>query len=803
MGSVWLVAVVELRRRWRSLVPLGSMVAVVAAVVVAALVGAHRTTTSVDRFRADAAASDASFQSEGQFHADGLETAATALPQVEMVAQRHLANAFLIDGNISDIAIMSDPAGRYGELIDRPRVLEGRMPDPAAPDEILLNELAAQSTGLAVGDRLQAMTWSEEDLEALFGGSFPGFNGPRLDLEVVGIGRTLDELPGEVQRTTPYALGSPAFLADHPGLGAWPPAVYVRLHPGDADVAAVSEALGEVPGGPGGSGPGPQYAPADTARSVYLDTARRTADSLAVGLVIFAVAAALAGALVVGQAVVRHVAGSSAPPTTLRQLGESRRHIALGVAAPVAVTALGGALVGVVVAAAASPLLPTGLARRAEPDPGVRIDALVLVPTALAIVVAIVVFAGFAASREHWEPSRRARSLQVPALSRAASRVGARPPILTGVHLAVDRGRGDRAIPVRTAVLALAVGVAGVLGAAVVSTSDHRLDSDPSRWGANWSSMPDTFDTERDMGEAEARLAEDPRLAAVGRYSTGSIVVGDQIMSGYAMAALAGDIGFTRRSGHLPVGPGQVALGAQTMEDLGVSIGDRVTATDPADGTAVELNVVGTAVLPYDEGFTLDVGAVLTPEGLERLLVDETQDTLVLAYPPGGDRAALERDLALDYGFTFTAFSTPNPPGSVRNLAVAADIASVLALFFVVLATLSLLHTLIVSGHRRSLHLAVVRALGFTRSDVRRAVLTQGTVLAILGLVVGVPSGLIVGRLVWRLLVADIGALASPVVPWVVLAVIAPVTLLGVTALSWWPGRAAVRRVPAADLRTE
>jgi hypothetical protein len=76
-------------------------------------------------------------------------------------------------------------------------------------------------------------------------------------------------------------------------------------------------------------------------------------------------------------------------------------------------------------------------------------------------------------------------------------------------------------------------------------------------------------------------------------------------------------------------------------------------------------------------------------------------------------------------------------------------------------------------------------------------------VLAILGLVVGVPSGLIVGRLVWRLLVADIGALASPVVPWVVLAVIAPVTLLGVTALSWWPGRAAVRRVPAADLRTE
>ena len=75
----------------------------------------------------------------------------------------------------------------------------------------------------------------------------------------------------------------------------------------------------------------------------------------------------------------------------------------------------------------------------------------------------------------------------------------------------------------------------------------------------------------------------------------------------------------------------------------------------------------------------------------------------------------------------------------------------VLGIFLALLAIGAVGHALATAVRRRSHDLAVLRALGMTQWQCRWVVVTQATVLALVGLIFGVPLGLAVGRSVWRL----------------------------------------------------
>jgi ABC-type lipoprotein release transport system permease subunit len=97
----------------------------------------------------------------------------------------------------------------------------------------------------------------------------------------------------------------------------------------------------------------------------------------------------------------------------------------------------------------------------------------------------------------------------------------------------------------------------------------------------------------------------------------------------------------------------------------------------------------------------------------------------------------------------------------------------------------------------------VLRTLGLTGGQTRLVVLTQASVLAVIGLAAGIPLGLAVGRAVWRV-VAGFTPLAyhSPLALWA-LALIAPATLLAANLLAVWPGHRAARLRPGRILRDE
>jgi predicted lysophospholipase L1 biosynthesis ABC-type transport system permease subunit len=82
------------------------------------------------------------------------------------------------------------------------------------------------------------------------------------------------------------------------------------------------------------------------------------------------------------------------------------------------------------------------------------------------------------------------------------------------------------------------------------------------------------------------------------------------------------------------------------------------------------------------------------------------------------------------------------------------------------------------------------------------SVCAQSTTIAVVSIMVGVPLGIVVGRVAWNALVDSIGAVAEPVFP-AVGALLVPVLVVFAALIGVVPGRWAARARPATVLRAE
>ena len=118
------------------------------------------------------------------------------------------------------------------------------------------------------------------------------------------------------------------------------------------------------------------------------------------------------------------------------------------------------------------------------------------------------------------------------------------------------------------------------------------------------------------------------------------------------------------------------------------------------------------------------------------------------------------------------------------------------ALGLAVVATIG--HTLLGLVRQRRRDYAVLKALGFTRSQVRTTVLTQsGAVLAV-ALAVSLPLGAAAGRWLWTAFAGRIGVIVEPTVPLLLLAGCALLSILAVQGAALIPATIA-RRTPAGQ----
>ena len=126
-----------------------------------------------------------------------------------------------------------------------------------------------------------------------------------------------------------------------------------------------------------------------------------------------------------------------------------------------------------------------------------------------------------------------------------------------------------------------------------------------------------------------------------------------------------------------------------------------------------------------------------------------------------------------------------------------------LGVFFALLAAATVAHALVTTVRRRRHDLAVLRTIGFTRRQSRVAVAWQATLIAAVGLLIGIPLGIAAGRLVWHSIADNFPIDYVAPLAIVALLVAVPVVLAVANALAAGPAWAASRIRPAEVLRTE
>ena len=802
MSAVLTWVRLDLRTRVRSLAVLVLLVAMTAAVVLTAVAGARRGSTAVDRLLdRTLPATVAVLPNEPGFDWEPV----AALPGVAAIG-RFPVSSYVVEGlppdGGSDFAYADDEVMR---TIERPVVLEGRLADPGRKDEAVVTGGFEGTYGKGVGDTVVIRMFSPEQIDEFYLEAIeepPA--GPVIEARIVGVVRS--GWFGDSGNDPGRLIPSPGLFAAHPEnlLGANDSAyvnALVRLDGGPAAVPEFRERLAEVSG---------------RSDIEFMDLAaeaqhsRDVADFEADALLVFALAAFVAAVFLVGQAVARFVAGATVDLQVLLAVGMAPRHVRVAAAAGPALAGVAGALLGAAVSVVASSRFPTGTAAPFEPSPGRHADLTVLA-VGVVLIPALVAGGALLAS---WAVSRSAAN-RVPqrrsAVAGRLARLGAPVPVGVGARFALERGRGQQAVPVYPALVGAFVGVLGVIAALTFADGVNDAAAHPERFGQVAQLQAFVGFNGNDVVPADDVLeaaAADPDVVAVNDTRQAVVDAGSLDVPVFALDPVGGRLPLVVTDGRLPDGPDEVSLAPETAASLGLGVGDSLDLTGGAGSGS--FTVSGIAFVPEGPHNSYDSGAWMGPDAYDRLIDGYKFRSADVAVRTGADPSAVAARVGADVAATLgdpslaSQVLTPlPPPARLAELQQIRRLPLYLAGFLALLAVAAVGHAVATAVRRRRHDLAVLRALGVSRGQSRLIVVTQATLLALFGLALGVPLGLIVGRTLWRS-VADSTPLAyvPPLAAWALL-LIAPVAVLAANLLAAWPSQRAASLRVAHVLRTE
>ena len=107
----------------------------------------------------------------------------------------------------------------------------------------------------------------------------------------------------------------------------------------------------------------------------------------------------------------------------------------------------------------------------------------------------------------------------------------------------------------------------------------------------------------------------------------------------------------------------------------------------------------------------------------------------------------------------------PTVPTSLVNFGEAVNFPLILGCVMALFGVATLLHLLVVSVVRRRREMGLLKTLGFVNVQVGATVLWQATTVALVGIVIGVPLGIVVGRVVWNAFATNLGVVPVAAVP--------------------------------------
>ncbi|MEO3857635.1 ABC transporter permease [Acrocarpospora sp. B8E8] len=784
MTATWLR--LELRRRRRSLAVLALLIALAAGTVLAAVAGARRAADAVDRLWARTLPADLNvLPNQPGFDWDRIR----ALPEVEAVGVYTVAG-FSVEGGEGWFAPMDT---EYGRTVERPVLLAGRMYDPARADEAVITPELAERTGKGVGDPIGVRLYTPEQAKARFSADVGPPAGPEVSVRIVGIVRSTwfrDDIdrPG-------YLHPSLAFLTAHRASlmvdGKSYANALVRLKGGIGALPAFRESLAAVSGRHDiGIWDMAQY---------YARHDREVAAFGAAALLSFGLAALAAALVLIGQSIVRYTTATVSDLLVLRPVGLSPAQTVRAATAGPVVAALAGAAGGCAVAYLASAWLPFGSAARREPEPGPHADPLVLLAGGAAIPLLVLVGAAVAAFAATQRPARRNGST----VARWAARSGLPVPVAVGFRFALEPGRGRSAVPVRPALLGAIIGVHGVLAAFTFAAGVSATD--PAKFGMIHQLIVPVGADDPGPGVVAAvvtALRADPAVAGVTDARLAVAESGHTSVTLYTHQPDA--LPIVLREGRTVTGDGEVVLAPKSARDLGVGPGDRVTLTGQRGRSTFLVSGIG--FVPEASHNDYATGGWVSDPAYERLFEISKDRGILVGLRAGVDAHAAAAGLTAAASAA-AGMKVPlvpqDPPFQLAEIKENAALPHYLGAFLAVLGVSAVGHALATAVRHRRHDVAVMRSLGLTRRQARGIVATQASVLAVIGLLAGVPLGVAFGRVLWRIVADTTPLLYQPPVAVWALILIGPAVLFIANLLAAWPGHLAARLRVGHVLRAE
>jgi ABC-type lipoprotein release transport system permease subunit len=797
----------ELRRRWRSLAVLALLVAVASGTVMTAAAGARRGASAIDRLQARTLpATTAVLANTAGFDWSGIR----ALPEVESLTKFVVDYSYAFEGVPGQGLAFPTVDAAVMRTIEKPVVFAGRVFDPSHPDEVVVSRRFVKNFHKGVGDTLVLRLPSPQQLAQGVEDPKGGFSGPRVKVRIVGVVGSLwfSDSPD-----------SPGVVAMSPAIVARYPAYFVGDQKDPENVSFINTLVRLR----GGAAALPQFRK-DVARvtgrsdielmdlPAQTKQIQRQLSFEARCLLAFALAAFVASLFLVGQAIVRYAAGSTAELQTLRALGMTPRQ-AIGTASTgPAIVGVVGALVGIAAAYFASQRFPIGTANLLEPSPGRSVDWVVFGP-GLAVVTILVAGGSAGAAWLALGAARRAASTRRSTIAAAVARGGFGVPVVVGTRFALESGRGRTAVPARPAIIGAVIGVLGIVAAFTFSQGVTDAAAHPERFGQTFQLNSYAGFNDQDFGPSDkvlATIAADKNVVGLddARTSVATSPDGDSSVSLYTYAAGRKPLPVVVTSGRMPSSAREVLLGPHTLTGLHARVGSHVKLKGSRPGAIATYTVTGSGLLPEGPHNGYADGGWVTPSGYARIFTGFKFHMYLVTVAPGHQpkavAGAIAKKIAKQFpksqGFTLDPAQTPTEVAEIRQVRL---LPIVLGIFLALLAVGAVGHALSTAVRRRSHDLAVLRALGMTQWQCRWVVVTQASVLAVIGLLFGVPVGLALGRTVWRA-VADYTPLqyVPPIAAWVLL-LVGPAALLIANLLAAWPGQRAARLRISHILRAE
>nr|MDQ6911070.1 FtsX-like permease family protein [Actinomycetota bacterium] len=276
-------------------------------------------------------------------------------------------------------------------------------------------------------------------------------------------------------------------------------------------------------------------------------------------------------------------------------------------------------------------------------------------------------------------------------------------------------------------------------------------------------------------------------------------------------------------AGRAAANAGEVVLGAATASQLRKAIGDRVSvgAQSPRD-----LRIVGFATLPtvgivHGAHTSLGTGAIVAPElvpGFDRNVTEAPTgggrpdrvgpNAIFIRFRPHANVkstfARLSQSIGPIASFPGTGMLiAAQRPAEIVNSSEVGGSPQLLAGALALGAMASLGLALATSVNRRRRDLALLKALGFTRHQIGATVAWQATATVAVGLLIGVPVGVLAGRALWELFARQLDVVPLASVPVLVLTGLVVGTVVLANLIAAVPARIASRIHPSLVLRSE